>query len=230
MFTKELIQAISDWQRGGSQIQKRRRGQVLKQQAAKLPGKYKTPTRCFRQIALKNEGLQHLGTQYQLPETISAWTKSENVARDFKGGVPQPGEYLAVIFSLTPKREDIIVDIDALFTEPDFVQAVEQHSKKIDGFGFGMGRYGNSQYEVVIEMDRVPLNTLYAWGGYSSSLESLAGKLIGHAPNEGELNVIKNLMEHLGIKPGAYWLTTPEALARMEQRLIFQALLRAARR
>jgi hypothetical protein len=54
----ELLQAISDWQRGGSPRQKQRRGQRLKAAAAALDPKFRSCGLCvFRQIALAKGSL-----------------------------------------------------------------------------------------------------------------------------------------------------------------------------
>jgi len=57
MFTRELIQAVNDWQRGGSPKQKAARALRLKKEAAALPGQFRQCALCcFRQITLEKGG------------------------------------------------------------------------------------------------------------------------------------------------------------------------------
>jgi hypothetical protein len=222
MFTKDLIQAISDWQRGGDAKQKLRRGKAVKMQASRLPIKYKTVTgKCFRQIALKGKQLLHLGTHYQLSEAISSWTLSETVAREFKGGVPPPGDYQGIIFSTMPSSDSIILNIDSLFNDIDFVASIEQYKNEVDGYGQGIGRWGNSQHEVIIEVDRLPLEALQAWGGFSSTEQRLAKMFFGRTPNNEEMKLFNEVMSKAGLKTGAYWLSTPDAVVRASEKLKF---------
>src|SRR5260370_975565 len=98
MFTRDLIQAVSDWQRGGSPRQKAARGLKLKAEAATLPDQFRQcSSSCFRQIALPKGSVWQLADTLELPETISSWTVSLDVARTFKNGVPPPGSQ-GVIF------------------------------------------------------------------------------------------------------------------------------------
>ena len=175
MFTKELIQAISDWQRGGDAKQKRKRGEKLKIQAQSLPAQYKETTQpCFRQIALKGRNLMDLGNQYQIAETISSWTKSLDVAKDFKGGVPSPGDYVGIMFSITPTANMVILDLTSLFADSDFVLFLDQVKNEIVGYNDGIGRWKNTQEEVIIETSHLPLGSIHAWGGFSSPVERFA--------------------------------------------------------
>jgi hypothetical protein len=53
IFPLELVQAVSDWQRGGSHNQKVKRGQRLKAVTAELPEAFRLCTDpCFRQEAV----------------------------------------------------------------------------------------------------------------------------------------------------------------------------------
>lgn len=220
LFTRELIQAISDWQRGGDAKQKARRAVALQQEAEKLPETYKYyDATCYRQIALKGSHLLHLGTYFQLPESISSWTRSEKVAKSFKGGVPPEGDFQGVIMTVKPTREQVILDFTSLFQESSFNIAVELHRESIVGFGTGIGRYGNSQKEIVLEVSRLPLESLFAWGGYSSKESQLAEMWFGHKPSNQELDTFRELMRNVGRAAGPVWLSTPEAVGRVSDKL-----------
>lgn len=218
MFSKELIQAISNWQRGGDAKLKQKRGATLKVEAEKLPNEFRQPVKCFRKIALDGRSLMHMGNHFELSETVSSWTKSVDVVKAFKRGVPAT-PWQGVIFSTTPEAESVILDLTSLFANSDFCTAVEKHKSTIDGFDNGMGRYGNSQKEVVLELATLPLDSLVAWGGYTSPEHHLAEMYFGQEPSEAQLEEFRELMKKAGHQVGAYWMFTPDAVMRISEKL-----------
>jgi hypothetical protein len=218
MFTKNLIQAISNWQRGGDAKLKQARGAALKTEAEKLPKEFRQPAKCFRKIALDGHSLMYMGTYYQLSETVSSWTKSQDVAKAFKRGVP-PAPWQGVIFSITPAAESVILDLSSLFANAEFCAAVQQHKSSIEAFEHGIGRYGDSQQEVVLELGKLPLDSLVAWGGYTSPELRLAEMYFGDKPTEVQMAEFRDLMKKAGHQIGAYWMFTPEAVARISEKL-----------
>jgi len=169
MFSVELIQAISDWQRGGNTTQKAQRGKLLKKLCGSLPDEFKTvPKTCYRRIALDKKAVWAIGTKYYLGETISSWTTSIDVCKDFKGGVPPRG-WQGIIFQASNlNRKDVIVNLEALFNNYIFIKFAKDNVKDISGFEFGMGKYWNCQREVVIELRTIPLGSIHSLGGYSN--------------------------------------------------------------
>lgn len=219
MFTVELLQAINDWQRGGDAKQKKRRGEALKAAAVCLPLEFRQAgCTCYRQIALDKKSVWQVGTRYQLKETLSSWTESLEVAQDFKGGVPPIG-YQGVIFKIEPGTVTVILNLSALFRNTEFNNAVEENKQNIVGFDKGIGRYGNSQTEVVIETEFLPLDSIHSWGGFSSPESKLAEMFFGRAASANELEWFRNLMKQAGHSCGPYWLSTPEAVQRVAEKL-----------
>src|SRR4051812_42794202 len=109
LFTRELIQAVNDWQRGGDHKQKVRRGLHLKDCAASLPAQFRIcGEACLRQEAHEKDRIWQLLADRRLPETIAAWTMDLDVAKTFKGGMPPPG-LQGVIFSLVPPAESVVL-------------------------------------------------------------------------------------------------------------------------
>jgi len=219
MFTLELLQAINDWQSGGNAKQKKRRGEKLKKLAASLPLRYRqTTVTCYRQIALDKHSVWQVGTQYRLNEGLSAWTTCETIAKEFKGGVPHAG-YQGVIFAIQPGTGLVVINLTALFKDAKFRKAIEYNKTQIVAFDKGIGRYGNSQLEVVIEADCLPLGSLHSWGGYSSPETKLAEMFLGKPPSEADLRAFRSQMTSSGYTCGPYWLTTPESIARISKKL-----------
>jgi hypothetical protein len=222
MYTVELLQAISDWQRGGDPKQKAKRGATLKEVSKDLPEKFKSiSTNCYRQIALDQTSVWNIGTKYQLNETISSWTTSLDVSKQFKGGVPPVG-YQGAIFKITPSDNlEVIINLHELFQCGDFNDFLESKKDNINGFHKGTGLYGNNQHEVVISAEFLNLNTLFGWGGYTSRESDLAEMYFGHKANDVELKIFSGYMDQAGHKCGPYWLTTTDAVKRVREKLKF---------
>ena len=212
MFNLELLQAINDWQRGGDSKQKTKRAKTLKIKAQDLPIKFKqVKNDSYRQLALDKKSVWQVGTIYKLDETISAWTEDINVAKNFKGGVPPEG-WQGVIFKIKPDNGEIILNLNTLFNEPEFQKAIALNKNNIIGYHKGIGKYKNTQKEVIIETDSLPIGSIYAWSGYSSSEDKIAEMFYGRKPTKGELNQFKKRLKHCNATLGPRWLTNPEAV------------------
>lgn len=209
MFTLEFLQAVSDWQRGGLPAQKAKRGARLKAEALKLPEHFRSPSLCvFRQISLEKTPLYQLMDQLALPEAISSWTKVPSIAKEFKGGVPPEG-WQGVIFSIPPSRGSIVVDLDKLYRDENFQQTLEANKSAITGYANGAGLYAGKQREVVLEIDAVSLDDIYALGGYSSDLDTLGRMWLGRAPSDEEKAFMVRTLAEAGQAVGGYWLEAP---------------------
>lgn len=219
-FDLPLLQAISDWQRSSTL----KRAQALKAASASLPQTYRTcGLCCFRQIALPKGGVWSLIGEDKLPEKISAWTTSIEVAKRFKGGVPpQDQGYQGVILCLHPKPENVIINLAKLYRAPTFKAALEHSKASITGYHDGAGRYANDQSEVVLEIAAVTQQDIYSMGGHSSPFEQLvdiaAHETYGpHATQEQRAALLLKA-EHVRAEAGPHWLN-PEATERVLNRL-----------
>lgn len=223
-FSLPLLQAISDWQRGGDARQNKRRGERLKEACRDLPGKFRTCSLCcFRQIALPKGGVWNLIGEDRLPEKISSWTLDIEVAKGFKGGVPPEGQgYQGTILCVYPQPGDIIVNLRELYQDAGFREALEQHKASIVGFNDGAGRYGSEQSECVLEIAGVRQQDIYSMGGHSSPFEQLldqAAKLIhGRPPTPTEREALLLRAEKVRPEAGPKWLS-PEATQRVIARM-----------
>jgi len=208
LFTRDAIQIVSDWQRGGNHHQKILRGQRLKELSGGLPKRFREfDAICFRQEAHEKDRTWQLLACRRLPEEIAAWTTDLDVARNFKGGVPPPG-FNGVIFSVKPPPDAVIINLNALFADPEFRAAVEVHRSKVIGFADGTGRWGISQMEVVLEFDRVEPARVVSYGGFSADRKTLAALNFGREPTSADLTAFDALMTEAGIEPGQWWLST----------------------
>lgn len=220
-FTKDCVQAVNDWQRGGDHRQKVRRGEKLKQEALVLPSEFrKCDELCFRQEAHPKGRVWQLLADNKLPETIAAWTTDLAVAKDFKGGVP-PHDLQGVVFSVRPPAGSVVVNLAALYGDPGFVKAVEKFQPKIDRFADGIGKYGSNQSEVVLELENLGTQEVLFYGGYSSSRDRL--RIDGREPTQEELAQFDALCAEAGIALGPWWLTadgTQKVLTRMQPHIL----------
>lgn len=207
-FTLELLQAISDWQRGGDHDQKLRRGAKLKRLAAVLPERFRTcSTVCYRQEAHEKDRIWQLLANESLPETIAAWTTKLSVAKDFKNGVPPDGLH-GVIFRLTPTSGSVVINLIEVYGDPDFRSAIERRKAEIVGFGDGIGRYDDMQHEIVLELHKLGPETIHCYGGHATDREKLAEQFFGLTPNAESLAFFDQLCRQASIpENGAWWLS-----------------------
>jgi len=223
-FGLPLLEAISDWQRGGDAKQNILRGQALKESCMSLPEKYRTCALCcFRQVGLPKGGVWSLIGEDRLPEKISSWTVDLEVAKDFKGGVPPQGQgYQGVILCVYPQPGSVIVNLWELYQDPAFTAALEEKKASINGYPNGAGRYGKGQNEVVLEVAAVTQQDIYSMGGHSSPFEYLvaqaADAMYGREATPAEREGLLLKVEHVRSEAGPQWLS-PEATQRVITRM-----------
>jgi hypothetical protein len=206
-YSLSFLQALNNWQRGGSTKQKRKRGLALEKEASTLPQHFKSCNlRCFRQISLETEWIWKLADTLELSETISSWTTSLNVAQLFKGGVP-PKEYQGLIFVICPPPSSVILNIEELYKDQNFNNAIVENKKFITNFDQGIGRYWDSQKEVVLKIEKIELDQVYSLGGYSSSREELVKMVYGERPTQLNFAHFDVLMHQNNLNVGPNWLS-----------------------
>lgn len=218
-FTLEALQAINDWQRGGNHQQKIKRGDRLKKVALALPDKFRSCTEpCYRQEAHEKGRIWKLLAENALPETIAAWTSDLKTAMDFKGGVPPQG-WQGVILSITPTAGSIVLNLAEVYKDPDFQAAVAAHQSTITGFGDGIGRYGNTQHEVVLELGSLSQTAIYSYGGFASGRDVLAEQYYRRKPSLEDLREFETLCANANIPEGGEWWLSPEGTRRVLRRM-----------
>lgn len=219
----QLLQAVSDWQRGGDAKQNMRRGQRLKELCKDLPESYRTCILCcFRQIALEKGDVWSLIGESRLAEKISSWTLDLKFAKEFKNGVPPEGQgYQGAIFCIQPPPGSVIVNLSKLYRNSMFCEAMEEAGLAIDGYSDGAGRYWDQQCEVVLEIDALQQDDIYSLGGHSSPVELLideaAQGIYGRSATPEERAALLLTAEQAGARAGPGWLScaaTKSVLAR----------------
>jgi hypothetical protein len=222
MYSLEFLQAINDWQRGGDAKQKARRSKRLKELAEQIDMKFRScDAVCYRQIALLKGGVWNLLAENRLSETISAWTTDILLAKGFKGGVPPKGQgWQGVIFSLKPEVDNIVLNLNTVYADPAFQEAIDAYKSKINGFAKGIGAYQNTQSEVIIELERLDLAQVHALGGYSLSSDSqdFAERYLSHMSTEESKVLIDQTLAKFGKQFGPSWIEG-EAVASVLERM-----------
>lgn len=209
VFTLDVVQAINDWQRGGDHKQKVRRGSALKVACAGLPAMFRScQVKCFRQEAHEKDRVWKLLADNSLPETIAAWTTDIAVAKGFKGGVPPVG-LQGVVFALHPPAGSVIANLSAVYADQDFQDVCARYREQVQGYSDGIGKYGSSQSEVVLEVGSLDQAEIHSYGGQSSSREVVAALFFERTPSPQDLEVFDELCARGGIKFGDWWLSEP---------------------
>jgi len=208
-FNIELIQAINDWQASGFGDNKKRIVDEILKHSQSVPEKYKTlPSPCYRRVDLTGKHNLQIGLKLSLPEAESSWSFDKEVAKTFKSGVP-PKNYTGVIFKIMPadKHFKVILNFDALFSDKDFVETCEKYKHYISNYEEGIERFENSEKEIILVVEELKIEQIWAYGGFSSSKEELAKKYFGYKPNKDEKRFFENQLNTKGIKLGGRWVT-----------------------
>lgn len=224
-FGKDVIQAISDWQRGGDRKQNQKRGARLKEVSKNLPEEYRSCCLCcFRQVALPKGGTWSLFSENCLPEKISSWTIDPVVAKSFKGGVPAAdSEYKGMVLCVFPRPEEVVVNLSKIYRDPVYLDELDMVKNEILGYHDGAGRYFGSQSEVVLEIASVSPYHVYSLGGHSSSFEKLIGylgeEMHGRPLDKIEYEALLKDLEKFRGETGPRWLSyegTRRVIKRLE--------------
>lgn len=84
------------------------------------------------------------------------------------------------------------------------------------------GKHGNTQDEVVLEIDTLEESDIWVLGGWSNSFDDLVKRtfwlLHGHQPSESEFDELKASVAELSPEAGARWLQ-PESSLRVLSRM-----------
>jgi hypothetical protein len=167
-----------------------------------------------------------------LPDTISAWTLSLPVAKTFKGGVPPEG-WQGVIFEIVPGADSVILNLNSLYGCPEFRKAMAREAGTIEGYADGAGRHQNDQAEVVLSIEKLDCNNVYALGGYSSDRDTLIKMIFKQDPTPASIKWFEQQQKRAEIALGPFWLDGPplqRVLKRMQPHVNRLKPIKAAQR
>lgn len=146
-YTDELIDAIDDWQAGSKD--KERKAERLSVASEHLPDHYRgVPPEVFRQLRA-NASLATGVALDATPDFVSSWTTSIEVAKHFRE-TDQDRTKALMIFRRRPDAGDIIIDLNAVYADPNFMETVRNAEERLSRKFKGIEKWQNSQCEVVL--------------------------------------------------------------------------------
>ncbi|MCB0324025.1 MAG: hypothetical protein KDD69_10640 [Bdellovibrionales bacterium] len=166
-----------------------------------------------------------------MPEQISSWTVNLNVAKSFRGGVPNDDNFLGVIIRRRPEPGEILLNVHDLVRSERFFVSLAHFGA--ESFQKGILRYAYSQSEVILEVEAFDLHhDIISLGGHIGSLEQLAEEARQQTGVLPHLDDLERDMSSLGFAPGDQrWLSEPgtrkvipRILHRASARNLFSAL------
>lgn len=174
VYTKEFVKLVNDWQKGYSLKKKQVLGEQLKFHTAALEEKFRTcESVCYRSYGLPPANIYSLHVT-RLTESISSWTTDINVAKDFKGGITAKfSGYHSIIVEHMPRPEQVILNFSVLYSDDEFLKACESYRSELD-LASGIFQYSNRQQEVILEVEEITIDSIFAYGGYGNDLAALA--------------------------------------------------------
>ena len=177
-FSLALIKAVNAWQAGS--LDKRKKAKKLKEviKEANLDQHFVgCDDPCFRRSVLSGGAVKELLFEFQISEETSAWTTRQSVAALFKDGPPDP-PLPGVIFKHSPQSEEVLLNLARLYDHPEFMKSVEHWEGKGLDFGKGIRRYLSSQFEVIMNVNKVLHDEIFAFGS-NAGIGIAAGEMQG---------------------------------------------------
>lgn len=211
-FSREFLRAVNDWQAGS--IRKAEKAQNLQKivERDKVEHYLRTcEVDCYRRSVLAGSSASELFFEFSISEETSAWTTKAGFALRFRGGPPDPGNpprQAGVIFRHRPQAGEVVVNLERLHSHEAFESCVTYWEGEGANFMSGIRRYGNSQAEVVMSVDRVRHDEIYSFG--SNAAEAWKAQGVGSLPVLGETALTSKEIESSAAVVGAplrRWLT-----------------------
>lgn len=166
-YRDDFLLALAKWQRGWHE-DKHRRLQITSElesaidanRSAFPPSAFDAPSVCFRKRFLVPNNPQNGGDFWpfvwdgEIAEGVASWTIDYGFAKSIFKTEVRPNE-VAVIFSHSPKPEEVVLNITNIWQDERFVVATDRYAEKNGEASAVYSRIGNKQKEVVL---RAPLS------------------------------------------------------------------------
>lgn len=152
IFTRDFLTSLSNWQRGWSENQERRRiiADELVEQCKKLPDKFKTVNDpCYRKRFVIEGEVTPILIDDNFPEGIASWTTELEYAKRFKGMI-RPSTKFIMVFKHFPQSEEVVVNIIALWKDVDFVNAANKFQAEDCEAAKALFNFKDSQSEIIL--------------------------------------------------------------------------------
>ena len=220
MFDDDLLAAIGAWQNGWLEDQARRKelGIRLQEVIERLPDRFRTSSEvCFRKHFLyKGELTDILISDAKSDGTLS-WTTDSVYAERFKGFF-RTGAVSAAIFRHKPDSGEVVLNIAALWADPDFVRSADSYRERGGDFADALYNFSDRQGEIVLN---APLrgSEIIALTGISSPFDDLCD--LHGIPEEGRDSIFTQMASQ-GIYTGEWRLLGEEGARSVIERTIAQ--------
>lgn len=151
-FSREFLISLSKWQKGWAENQDKRRqiADELVRQCEQIPNRYKTYYRaCYRKRFIVNGEMAPILLYDNFFEGIASWTSDLDYAKRFKG-IDRPSSKFVVIFKKKPRPQEIILNIQSLWNDPDFKNAVQEFEMDDSDAAKALLNFKDLQSEIIL--------------------------------------------------------------------------------
>jgi hypothetical protein len=207
LFPDGLIRAIDKWQAGSRD--KARKARRVHDWSCDLPPLYReAPDRVFRQVRV-NAQLGIGMAMGAIPEVVSSWTTSMEVAQRFREA-DQDRAKVMMIFARRPTPNDVILNLNAIYADANFMETVAATSARLRCRFAGVERWKGTQHEVVLKETTIDNDEIISLGAFRhlSDVAPVIGPRDLNAPSDDEI-----FKELVGAGPDAHFWTSPESAA-----------------
>ncbi|MFL5765764.1 MAG: hypothetical protein ACJ77K_17590 [Bacteroidia bacterium] len=174
IFDDKFLSALSDWQRGWAEDQDRRRiiADELLKQCEKLPEKFKIFKKaCYRKRFIIEGEAVPIILNDNFYEGIASWTTNPDCAMQFKG-IVKIGTTFTILFKHKPSKEEIVVNINLLWKNKNFRNAVSRFQKEKPEEAKPLLNFRDYQSEIILR-STLKATEIENIVGVSSSFEEL---------------------------------------------------------
>lgn len=151
-FSSEFLMALSSWQNGWRENQERRReiADALVKECENIPKKFRNVTSaCYRKRFLIEGEVVPIILDNRKFEGIASWTTDLDYVKNFKGLV-KPGTKFAVIFKHNPTRKEIVININSLWEDDEFLNAAKKFKAEYEDEAKALYNFKDNQSEVIL--------------------------------------------------------------------------------
>lgn len=185
-FSADLIRAINQWQRGMEDKAKKLCNLISA--SSVLPDAYKRVDQLlYRQVRLYAD-LPREFILDEMQQDGSAWTLSRDVAKTFRQN-SNDRQKIMFLFEKDPSDCEVILNLDALYSDPDFLKEVERLEAAENTRFKGIRAWEGSQREIVLHPTTVSYGEIVAFGAFRclGDVVPLIGPRDPSAPSDNEI-------------------------------------------
>jgi hypothetical protein len=151
-FPDILLNAIGAWQKGWREQQDLRLSLAvtLLEETRYLNDKYREVNiPCYRKRFLLHGELVSLILDDHLDEGVVSWTTRLEFAEEFKG-IVRPDALTGAVFQHMPEPSEVVVSLHALWSDEEFVAAVEDYRRRDAEHAHALSHFKDEQGEIIL--------------------------------------------------------------------------------